>query len=331
MKIALIEGGPSTEAEVSRRSAAALKEALGRAGHRVTRYELGPQLAEVLLEAEPDVVFPIAHGTQGEDGCLQGLLEVLGLSYVGSDVRASSLGADKQGTKMAFRAAGIPVADDIVLEDVDARRDPASLLGSLREKLGNELIVKPVMGGSTIGISRLLAEATPEDLERALHTAWSLDERVLVESYVRGRELTVSVLEEEPGPRALAVTLIETQATDWYDFESKYAPGGSRHTCPAPLSEAMTHTLCELAVKAHRAVGARDLSRTDFILTDDDRVVALELNTLPGMTSVSLFPEAARAVGIDLPQLAEQLVRRAKGRAEAARTRNNPDLIRPLP
>lgn len=331
MKVAVIEGGPSTEAEVSRRSAAALAAALDEAGHEAVRLQLDPELPAALRESEAAVIFPIAHGAQGEDGCLQGLLEVLGLPYVGSDVRASAVGADKHATKVFFRAAGIPVAEDLVLLRADVRNGAGPLLDRLREKLGAEIIIKPSAGGSTIGISRLLGDATVGDLEQALDTAFELDERVVVESYLRGKEVTCSVLEDAEGPRALAVTLIETQATDWYDFRAKYAPGGSRHVCPAPLPEEVSHRLHELAVRAHVAVGARDLSRTDFIVDERRGPIALEVNTLPGMTDVSLFPEAARAVGIDLPELADRLVRRAWARAEASRTGKRTDLIRPLP
>lgn len=331
MKVAVVEGGFSTEAEVSRRSAAALTTALGQAGHEALRLQLNSELPARLRETCPDVVFPIAHGAQGEDGCLQGLLEVLGLPYVGSDVRSSAVGADKHATKVFLRAAGIPVAEDLVLQRADAMAGIGALLERLREKLGAEIIVKPSSGGSTIGISRLLGDATADDLEQALDTAFELDERVVVESYLRGKEVTCSVLDEKKGPRALAVTLIETQASDWYDFRAKYAPGGSRHSCPAPLPEDMTQRLHELAVQAHVAVGARDLSRTDFIVDEQRGPIALEINTLPGMTDVSLFPEAARAAGIGLPELADRLVRRAWARAEGLCRVKRADLIRPLP
>lgn len=332
MKVAVIQGGPSTEAEVSRASAASVHRALETHGHFCERFELDETLYERLGAWAPEVVFPAVHGAQGEDGCLQGLLEILGVPYVGCDVRASAIAADKLATKIFFRNALLPVAPERRLTAADLNGDSSALLASLREELGGDMIVKPVQGGSTIGISRVFSHATPAEFEAALRAALKHDDVAMAESYLPGLELTCAVLEDEKGPRALPVVLIQEQANGWYDFESKYAPGGSAHVCPAPLSVDDTRRVQEAAVRAHIALSARDLSRTDFILTKDRGPFLLELNTLPGMTAVSLFPDAARAAGLSFEELIEHLVKRALGRGARRRAQGEPlPGVQPLP
>jgi D-alanine-D-alanine ligase len=318
MKVAVIQGGPSTEAEVSRKSAAAVHEALVTAGHQADCFELDGALSSELLQAGPDVVFPVVHGSQGEDGCLQGLLEVLGLPYVGSDVRASAIAADKLASKLFFRESGLLVAKDRRLEAKDQQSPPKDLWRSLQKELGPEMVVKPAQGGSTIGIERLLEGSGAEDFARALDGALKYDPVALAETYVAGQELTCAVLDEDEGPRALPVTLITSESADWYDFDAKYAPGGSSHQCPAPLSSEITQAIQAASVAAHLSIGARDLSRSDFILAPSGDAYLLELNTLPGMTSTSLFPEAAQAAGLTFPALADHLVKRAAARGARA-------------
>jgi len=315
MKIAIIEGGPSTEAEVSRASATSLALALKESGHETHQLELCAQLSQKLLQLAPDVVFPAAHGTQGEDGCVQGLLEVLRLPYVGSDVRASAMAADKACSKVFFRAAGLRVARERILTRKDQGTPCSQLLSTLRAKLSKNLILKPVQGGSTIGISRILSSATPDNFAQALSLALQYDAQVLVEEYIEGREITCGVIDEGSGPRALAATLIIAEASDWYDFESKYAQGGSKHICPAPLSAPLLKKIQEMSVLAHEVLGARDLSRADFIIDENDEPYLLEVNTLPGMTKTSLFPEAARVSGLPFAQWTNQLVVIAQKRA----------------
>jgi D-alanine-D-alanine ligase len=326
MKVAVIQGGPSGEAEVSRKSAEAVAGALARAGHEAQRFELDGDLPRALDNYRPDVVFPAVHGTQGEDGCLQGLLEILGLPYVGSDVRSSAVAADKWSAKVFFRNAGLTVADERRLTQSDRERNASELLAELRAQIGPDLVLKPAQGGSTIGIERVFRTVSDEDFVRALSDAFGHDDFVLVETYVSGKELTCAVIDDENGPRAFPVTLITSSATDWYDFVSKYSPGGSAHLCPAPLSEAETEAVQKAAVAAHGALGARDLSRSDFILAEDGTAYLLELNSLPGMTEVSLYPEAARAAGMSFPDLVDHLVRRA-----ATRGARSGGIPRPLP
>ncbi|MEB2312142.1 MAG: D-alanine--D-alanine ligase [Sorangiineae bacterium] len=310
LRVAVVAGGPSSEAAVSRASAAGVERALEAAGHRPTRLELGPGAAAALTAGEFDVVFPVAHGPLGEDGCLQGLLEVLGLPYVGSGVLASALAASKPAAKAMFRRAGLPVAEEVLVRRGD---DAARAAAGLRARLGRAVFIKPANGGSAIGVARVLAADDDAVAVAALAAAHAVDELALAEPLLVGAEVTCGVLEDERGaPRALPPTLIRSQAGDWYDFKSKYAAGGSLHECPAPLPLELFARVQELAVGAHRAVGARDLSRVDFVVGDD--VTLLEINTLPGMTATSLFPEAAAAAGLPFPELCERLVRAALAR-----------------
>ncbi|MCH2109333.1 MAG: D-alanine--D-alanine ligase [Polyangiaceae bacterium] len=322
--MAVIQGGPSTEAEVSRASGRALLDAFARRGIAAQAFELTQELASELLAWRPDVAFPVAHGAQGEDGCLQGLLEVLGIPYVGSGVLSSALAFDKDRTKSVLDAQGLPVPQGRALTDVVQQREPKELLLELRKQLGPELIVKPQGGGSTIGITRLLEDAGPQNLQEALQEAFAFDPVVLVERYYQGVELTCAVWDQENGPLAFSPTLIQSEVSDWYDFSAKYAQGGSRHICPAPLESDVLLSLQKAAVTAHRALGCRDLSRSDFILQKDGSFVVLEVNTLPGFTAMSLYPEAAAEAGKTFEELVAGFAhwahrrgstRRAEGRA----------------
>lgn len=313
LKVAVVWGGPSEEAAVSRVSAQAVVEALEEARHEVERYELGPRLASSLDAARPQVVFPVTHGRLGEDGCLQGLLEVLGLPYVGSGVLASSLAASKPAAKQAFRGRGLPVAEDRAFSRGSASTEE---LEQARRIVGPAVVVKPAAGGSAIGVTRVQATATLGEYLAAIEAAFEVDELVVVERWLRGEDLTCGVLELTPGePRPLPPTLIEPLACDWYDFKSKYGTGGSRHSCPAPLKPALLAEVQRCAVEAHRAVGARDLSRIDFIVDRaSDSLSLLEVNTLPGMTAVSLYPEAAAMGGVPFRELCDLLARNAAAR-----------------
>lgn len=308
----MIHGGPSAEAEVSRVSAAGVAAALVKKGHDVTRFELDEELPGKLLGARPEVVFPVVHGTVGEDGCLQGLLELLRLPYVGAGVLASALANDKVQAKVCFRAAGLPVADELVL-----RRDGSiELLAERAFGLSASLVVKPATQGSGLGVTLLpeLKSANDERLRAALEAAFALDEAVLIERFHRGREITCGVLHlHGEAPRALPPTEIRARAADWYDFQSRYGKGGSEHLCPAPLGALTTARVQEVALGAHRALGVRDLSRCDFVVNDTE-VILLEVNTIPGMTPTSLFPEAAGVAGTSFEDLCDALVRSARAR-----------------
>jgi D-alanine-D-alanine ligase len=320
LSVAVVAGGPSSEANVSRASASGVATALAEAGHSVRVVELDAALARALAEAPPDVVFPITHGPLGEDGCLQGLLEVLDLPYVGSGVLASALAASKPHAKLLFRAAGLAVAEELLVTRQD---DLAASARRARERLGDAVVVKPASSGSAIGVTRVAGDAPLSELEGALETALALDTVALVERFAPGNEVTCGVLEDAAGvARALPPTLIFSKAADWYDFNSRYAAGGSEHACPAPLAEGLTERVQRMAVLAHRALGARDLSRVDFVVGEgavDTAVTLLEVNTLPGMTATSLFPEAAAISGVPFPELCARLVRRAHARPRRQR------------
>jgi D-alanine-D-alanine ligase len=257
------------------------------------------------------------HGRLGEDGCLQGLLEVRGLAYVGSGVLASALAMSKPHAKAQLRAAGLPVARDVLAA---APGERAASARELRATLGRAVVVKPAEGGSAIGVGIVGGDAPDAALEEAVRLAFAHGSSVLVEQLRPGKEVTCAVLEDPEGePRALPPTLIVPRAAGWYDFRSKYAAQGSVHECPAPFAGELLDTIREAAVAAHRALGCRDLSRVDFVVDDAvGEFTVLEVNTLPGMTATSLFPEAAAVAGITFPQLCDRLVRRAHARPRVA-------------
>ncbi len=315
LRIAVVCAGASAEADVSRKSADGVVTALQRAGHSVTRHELEVDLASRLVAEQPDVVFPITHGTLGEDGCLQGLLEILNLPYVGCGVLASAIASNKPLAKRIWLERGLPVAPDVIVargDDINAAAERA------REEMGAALVIKPAQGGSAIGVCRVKAEQSLGDVSSSIESVLLMDSHAIIEPMLSGVEVTCGVLETTPGsPVAFPPTLILPQFADFYDFASKYAPGGSRHVCPAPLSGAVTQKVQKFALLAHSAVGARDMSRVDYFVDESQtpaKITILEINTLPGMTATSLYPEAAAVLGLDFPTLCDRLVRVASAR-----------------
>ncbi len=302
---------------MSRASALGVAKALAEAGHSVVRLELDAFVAESLRTGGYDVVFPVAHGAVGEDGSLQGLLEVLDLPYVGSGVLASALAMHKRVARVLFERAGLPVA-----RGVDVGRGVAVATAErVRAEVGERLVIKPSSHGSAIGVVRLEAGAPLEHVARALEEVWALDDYAIVEHFARGREVTCGVLEGER-LAAFAPTEIFSPRDPFYTYEARYAPGRSHHVCPASLPPAVTARVQEVAVAAHQTLGCRDLSRVDFIVGDDgdpDAVTLLEVNTLPGMTATSLYPEAAAAGGVSMAALCGGLVARAHARGPARR------------
>tara|TARA_R110002110_G_scaffold293407_12_gene507379 strand:- start:3015 stop:3866 length:852 start_codon:yes stop_codon:yes gene_type:complete len=265
--------------------------ALEEAGFEVVTVDAGPDLAVRLAEIKPDVVFNALHGRWGEDGCVQGLLEWLRLPYTHSGVLASALAMDKQRTKDAYVAAGLPVAPSVLIAKSEV---------SARHVMPVPYVVKPYNEGSSVGVYLVTEGANgPPQLGP------EMPETVMVEAFVPGRELTTTVV----GNRALGVTDILTDG--WYDFDAKYKPGGSRHVCPAILPDGITDACRDYALRAHRILGCRGVSRTDF-RWDEARglagLVLLETNTQPGMTPTSLSPEQARAEGISFPELCRWMV-----------------------
>jgi D-alanine-D-alanine ligase len=256
---------------------------------------------------------------------LQGLLEVLAVPFVGSGVLASALAASKPHAKVQLGAAGIPIARQALLQP---SADLALRVAAVRQELGRALAIKPASGGSAIGVEIVSAETSDEEVLAAARRCLALEPLALVEVFLPGAEVTCGVLEASSGPEALPPTLIRPRAAGHYDFVSKYRAGGSEHVCPAPFEPALVSRIQELAVRAHLALGCRDLSRVDFVVEPSSATpcVVLEVNTLPGMTATSLFPEAAHVAGIGFSELCDRLVRRA-----AARPRREPQRAVPMP
>ncbi|WP_231125765.1 D-alanine--D-alanine ligase [Roseovarius gahaiensis] len=284
-------GGPSAEREVSlstgRECAAALREA----GYTVTEVDAGHDLAARLSDVAPDVVFNALHGRWGEDGCVQGLLEWMQIPYTHSGVLSSALAMDKQKTKDVFRSAGLPVVDSVL-----APRDEVRA----RHVIAPPYVVKPNNEGSSVGVY-LVHDAA--DAPPALSD--DMPDMVMVEAFAPGRELTASVM----GDRALTVTDILTDG--WYDYDAKYSEGGSRHVVPADVPTEIFDACMDYALRAHRILGCRGLSRTDFRWDEArglDGLIILETNTQPGMTPTSLSPEQAQAVGVSFPDLCRWMV-----------------------
>ncbi|MDZ7709924.1 MAG: D-alanine--D-alanine ligase [Roseovarius sp.] len=284
-------GGPSAEREVSLSSGRECAAALRDAGYEVAEIDAAADLCARLAETSPDVVFNALHGRWGEDGCVQGMLEWLRIPYTHSGVLASALAMDKERTKAAYRAAGLPVVASLL-----APRDEVRA----RHVMPPPYVVKPNNEGSSVGVY-FVQEATnaPPQLSD------DMPETVMVEAYAPGRELTTTVM----GDRALTVTDILTDG--WYDYDAKYKPGGSRHVVPAEVPQEVFDACLAHALRAHEVLGCRGVSRTDFRWDETrglDGLVLLETNTQPGMTPTSLSPEQAAAVGIPFPDLCAWMV-----------------------
>ena len=313
-RVAVVCGGPSPEAEVSRVSGRCVGEALEERGHLAQLIELTPRLPNDLAKFAPDTVAPILHGAPGEDGTVQALLDILGYSYIGSGQAASATAIHKSLTKAIARRAGLPVAEDLLVTRGD---DLQATSQNVLHSLGGSLAIKPDDQGSALGV-RLLREVGADQLREQLREALSTHERVLVEPFLQGAELTVGVLDLY-GEAATAFPVIEirTPQNTWYDFHHRYAPGASEHLMPAPIPEGAARELQAHAIELHRLLGCKDLSRTDFIRAPSGETIMLELNSVPGMTPTSLYPDGARAIGIEFDDLLERLVVSAVARGPA--------------
>lgn len=295
--VAVLMGGWSAEREVSLLSGKACAEALVRRGYRVTRIDVGRDIAAVLSTVKPDVALNVLHGRPGEDGTMQGILEILAIPYSHSGLMASAVAMQKDVAKVLLRAADVPVPEGLVA----ARSEAAK-----RHLLAPPYVIKPVAEGSSVGVFIVREDHAhpPQELNRA---DWPYGERVMVEKYIPGKELTCAVM----GSEALGVIEI-VPTVKFYDYEAKYAPGGSKHLLPAPISPFVYQEARRLALAAHRALGCRGVSRADFRY--DDRVegtgglVCLEVNTQPGMTERSLVPEMAAHAGFAFDALVQWMV-----------------------
>jgi D-alanine-D-alanine ligase len=295
-RVAVLLGGMSAEREVSLTSGRQVIAALEQAGFAVTPIEVTADLAALIaaLTPPPDVVFNALHGRFGEDGTIQGVLDYLGIPYTHSGVRASALAMDKAAAKAVFAHAGLPVAPHRIIEIQElADHDP----------LPPPYVVKPVNEGSSVGVSIIRAG---DNRNAQIVREWKFG-AAMAEQYIPGRELTVGVLED----RALAVTEIQTDL-EFYNYEGKYTPGGSRHVLPAQLPPEIANRAMDIALAAHRALGCRGASRADLRYDDaTGRLVLLEVNTQPGLTPLSLLPEQAAYVGLDFAALCAWMVERA--------------------
>ncbi|MBO9558562.1 MAG: D-alanine--D-alanine ligase [Caulobacter sp.] len=305
--IAVLLGGPSAEREVSLTTGALCADALERLGARVSRIDPRSDVAQVLTALKPDLVFNALHGRWGEDGCVQGVLETLGLAYTHSGVLASALAMDKAKSKAVLAAAGIPVPGGGLYDRHDVARDHV---------MQPPYVVKPNAEGSSVGVFIVREGANRPPRELAAPD-WTFGERVMVEPFIPGLELAVAVVGESNGPRALAVTEIRA-STGFYDYEAKYAEGGSVHVLPAPIPSVVRDRAMRLAELAHTSLGCRGVTRSDFRYDDiNDLLVLLEVNTQPGMTPTSLVPEQADHTGVSFDRLVFWIVEDVYARVSA--------------
>jgi D-alanine-D-alanine ligase len=301
VRVAVVMGGPSAEREVSIESGQAVMRALATLGHDAQSLDFDGRFVDALREIRPDVVFNALHGTGGEDGTIQGVLEWLGIPYTGSDLTSCALAMDKHLTKKLLAAEGLPTP---AWDTFDLAGGTLPLLPG---SLNLPLVVKPRASGSSAGVSIV---RTHEEWTKAMIGVAPRTTQIVVEEFIPGREFSSGVLGEE------ALPLVEIIASDeFYSYDAKYKPGGSRHLVPAPIDGDLTARLQMLALSVHRMLGLRDYSRTDFIVTKEGRPYILEINALPGLTPLSLLPDEAKAAGISFEALIDRLLQAALGRA----------------
>jgi D-alanine-D-alanine ligase len=300
---AVLMGGWSSERPVSLMSGEGVAKALESRGHKVTRIDMGRDVAIKLAETKPDVVFNALHGAPGEDGTVQGMMDLMGLTYTHSGMATSVIAIDKELTKQALVPHGIPMPGGRIVETSELyQRDP----------LERPYVLKPVNEGSSVGVAIVTNEGNyGNPINPSAKGPWQEFDRLLAEPFVRGRELTTAVL----GGKALLVTELRPKS-GFYDFDAKYTDGMTDHICPAEIPDDVTEACKDIALRAHRLLGCRGATRSDF-RWDDERGVEglflLEINTQPGMTPLSLVPEQAAKLGIDYPELVERIVAEAMG------------------
>ncbi|MHB8172344.1 MAG: D-alanine--D-alanine ligase [Thermincolia bacterium] len=306
-KIAVLYGGMSSEREVSLRTGEAIFKALQSKGYNAIRIDVSRDLVERLKAEKVDRVFLALHGKYGEDGTIQGLLEILGIPYTGSGVLASAMAMNKIVTKKLLQLKDLPTAKFMMVNKYQLIKDGVSgITKSILTHIRPPLVVKAANQGSSIGISFVYKE---EELEAALNDSFKHDNQVLVEEFVEGIELTSSVLGNDE-PKTLTLLEIQTKS-GVYDYDAKYTLGGSHHF-PPKIPEEKVREINQLAVKTYLAIGCRGLARVDFILDEHGVPYILEINTMPGMTETSLFPDAAKISGIEFPELVQMIVELSK-------------------
>ena len=309
LHVAVLMGGWSNERPVSLMSGEGVAKALEERGHTVTRIDMGRDVAQRLADAAPEVVFNALHGSPGEDGSIQGMMDLMGLTYTHSGMVTSVIAIDKELTKQALVPHGIPMPGGRIVETSEIyQRDP----------LERPYVLQPVNEGSSVGGAIVTNESNfGNPISRDAKGPWQEFDRLLAEPFIRGRELTTAVL----GDRALMVTELKPKS-GFYDFDAKYTDGMTEHVCPAEIPDEITQACLDLALRAHRLLGCKGCSRTDF-RWDDERGLAglfvLETNTQPGMTPLSLVPEQARHLGISYADLVERIIAEALAEKGAAK------------
>lgn len=303
LKIAVLYGGVSKEREVSISSSKGVIDALKRNGHEVIAIDFHPERLDEIINLKVDLVFIALHGKFGEDGSVQGLLDMLNIPYVGSGVLASALAMDKYKAKQLFKSVDIPTAKG-QLYQVTVETNIEEIANNISENFEVPFVIKPNREGSTVGLTIVKDVA---QIKEAIQRATESDEYILVEQFIKGKELTVPVLGKKNEEKALPIIEIIPK-NELYDYESKYSQGGSEHIIPARISDELTEQIKNYAVLAHQVLGCETYSRADFLLTDEGKPYILEVNTLPGMTPTSLFPDSAKVINMSYDQMIENLV-----------------------
>jgi D-alanine-D-alanine ligase len=306
-RIAVLKGGRSLERQVSLKSGARVEDALERLGHEVIAIDVGADLVDRLTDAKPDLAFVALHGRDGEDGTVQELLEVMGVAHTGSGVSACIRAADKVLAKHAMRDAGIPTPDFYAFSETAFRElGAAQALPAVEERLQFPIVVKPAGQGSALGIK---FARTPADVPSALVAAFSYDRKVLLERYVAGRDLAVSIIDEDGVARALPIVEAVPEQEDFYDFESRYEIGRTRFVCPAELDEPIAARAASVALDVYALLGCSGFARVDLMLeAETGELYVLEADAIPGLTETSLLPQAADAAEIGFDELIGRIV-----------------------
>jgi D-alanine-D-alanine ligase len=305
--VAVLKGGRSLERQVSLKSGALVEDALDRLGHEVISIDVGADLVDRLAAARPDVAFVALHGRDGEDGTVQELLEVMGIPYTGSGVSACIRASDKVLAKHAMRDRGIPTPDFYAFNETAFKElGAAQALPAIEERLQFPIVVKPAGQGSALGIK---FARTPADVPAALVAAFSYDRKVLLERHVLGRDLAVSIIDEDGMPRALPIVEAVPEQEDFYDFEARYEIGRTKFACPADVDDDIAASASAIALEVYELLGCAGFARVDLMLErETDALHVLEVNAIPGLTETSLLPQAADAAGIEFDELVGRIL-----------------------
>jgi D-alanine-D-alanine ligase len=314
-RVAVLKGGSSLERQVSLRSGARVEDALGRLGHEGIPIDVGDDLVERLREEQPEIAFVALHGRDGEDGTVQELLEIAGVPYTGSGVLACMRSIDKVLAKHLFEEASIPTPEFFSFSETAFKTlGAADMLPTIEDRLDFPIVVKPATGGSALGIK---FARTAADVPGTLVSAFSYDSRVLLERYVKGRDLAVSIVEGADGPEALPIVEAVPRGEDFYDFEARYEIGRTDFICPADVPEPIERRAQQLALDVYRLLGLYGFARVDLMLeSETGALFVLEANAIPGLTDTSLLPQAAEAAGIGFDELVERILELAWARAQ---------------